>query len=181
MFVAYDQKGLDTKFIKEILHLDSLVYPERYQGTFDEVYGRYMANRDIFVVLYSDEKLIGYLCLFPIKDELYKRILKEDRVFDSDIPGEMLEPYLPNRCYKLYLISTVIHPDYQKQGLSKLLIQGYNQFIDDKIKNNITFSSALSTSVTDDGRRMLERLGFTEMKRLGGTCSLHELFFKGAK
>jgi GNAT superfamily N-acetyltransferase len=171
------EKISDTQFINEILHLDSLVYQERYQGTFDEVYDRYKANRDMFILLYSDKKLIGYLCLFPIKDQLYERIRKEDRVFDSDIPADMLEPYVPGGIYKLYLISAVIHPEYQKQGLSKLLVKGFHQFINDKKNDNITFSSALSTSITEGGKRILEKLGFTEIKRLGGSRALHELFF----
>jgi hypothetical protein len=110
---------LDIRLINEILEIDALVYPKHLQGTFEEVYGRFCANRDIFILLYDDKKLIGYLCLFTIKDSLYEQILSGNKLFDSDIPGEMLEQYKPHNVYKLYLISAAIHPEYPKEWIIK--------------------------------------------------------------
>jgi len=166
---------LDKIFINEILEIDASVYPEHLQGTFKEVYGRFCANRDMFVLLYDDKKLIGYLCLFPIKNSLYEEILNGDKLFDSNIPGEMLEQYKPNNIYKLFLISMVIIPEYQKKGLSKYLVKGFYNFIHQKKKENIIFSSILSSAVTDDGKQMLERMGFKENKKLPGGYSLCKL------
>jgi len=106
---------LDKGFINEILEIDASVYPEHLQGTFEEVYGRYCANKDMFVLLYDDKKLIGYLCLFPIKDSLYERILNENILFDSNIQGEMLEWMGFNEKKKLkngYSLNELIINDY---------------------------------------------------------------------
>ncbi|MDR0502423.1 MAG: GNAT family N-acetyltransferase [Treponema sp.] len=167
--------NLDPEFINTILDIDASVYPENYQGTFDEIYDRFKANNDIFVLLYEDDKIIGYLCMFPIKKILYDMIINDNRVFDSDIPGAYLEQYAPFNTYMLYLISTVIRPEYQKQGLSKYLINGFYDYILNKKKENILFSTALSTSVTLSGKRMLEKLGFHIIKPLSESCNLHEL------
>ena len=177
MFYTRDLNEMDTKLINDILHIDSLVYPAHYQGTFSEIHDRYKTNRDMFVLLYADEMLIGYLCMFPIKTVLYEQILQEDRFFDSDIPGNMLETFCPNNSYKLYLISAAIHPKYQKQGLSNLLITGFHKYVNDKKKNSITFSSALSTSITMEGRQMLRKMGFSEIANRGENFKLHELVF----
>jgi GNAT superfamily N-acetyltransferase len=166
---------LDVKLINDILKIDSAVFPKFLQGTFVEVYGRFKANRDIFILLYSENDLIGYLCLFPVKDILYKQILNEKRLFDSDMSGELIERYEPFNTYKLYLISAAIHPEYQRKGLSKHLIDGFFQYILEKKKNNIFFSTALSTSVTVAGRVMLKKMGFKEKKTLLGGYVLHEL------
>jgi GNAT superfamily N-acetyltransferase len=166
---------LDIRLINELLEIDLLVYPKHLQGTFEEVYGRFCANRDIFILLYDDKKLIGYLCLFPIKDSLYEQILNGNKLFDSDIPGEMLEQYKPYNVYKLYLLSAAIHPKYQKNGLSNQLIKGFYRYILEKKEKNVTFSSALSSAVTNEGKQMLERMGFIEKKKLHGGFSLNEL------
>jgi GNAT superfamily N-acetyltransferase len=165
---------LDKKFINEILEIDASVYPEHLQGTFEEVYGRFCANREMFVLLYDDKRLIGYLCMFPIIDSLFQEISNGDKLFDSDIPGEMLEQYKPNNVYKLYLISMVIIPEYQNKGLSKYLIKGFYHFLHEKKKENILFSVILSSAVTNDGKQMLERMGFKEKKKLPGGYSLNE-------
>jgi GNAT superfamily N-acetyltransferase len=178
--VQYVDDELDKEFINEILEIDASVYPKHLQGTFEEVYGRFCANRDMFVLLYDEKKLIGYLCLFPIKDTMYAQITGENKLFDSDIPGEMLEQYRPHNVYKLYLISMVIIPEYQKKGLSKHLIKGFYHFILEKKKKNILFSVILSSAVTNDGKLMLERMGFKEKKKLPGGYSLNELIINDA-
>jgi len=178
--VQYVGDELDKEFINEILEIDASVYPEHLQGTFEEVYGRFCANRDMFILLYDDKKLIGYLCLFPIKDSLFEKISSENKLFDSDISGEMLEQYKPHNVYKLYLISMVIISEYQKKGLSNYLIKGFYRFILEKKKNNILFSVILSSAVTNDGKLMLERMGFKEKKKLPGGYSLNELLINDA-
>ena len=101
---------LDRDFINAILEIDASVYPLNLQGTFDEVYGRFKANRDSYVLLYCDDKLTGYFCFFPIKKILYDEIVNHDKLYDSDIPGEMLEQYEAFKTYKLFVISTAILP-----------------------------------------------------------------------
>jgi len=166
---------LDSVFINTILDIDASVYPESLRGTFKEVYNRFKANNDIFILLYDDDKIIGYLCLFPIKDILYNKILNEDKLFDSDISGEYLEQYIPYNTYKLYIISVVILPEYQNQGLSKYLKNGFYNYIFNKKKNNILFSKTLSTSVSLAGKRFFKKMKFRVKKSLSEGYDLCEL------
>jgi len=175
MFTVKSSDNLDIEFINDILDIDASVYPKNLQGTFDEISDRFKANKDIFNLLYDDDKIIGYSCFFPIKEILYEMIINENRVFDSDIPGIYLEQYAPFNTYKLYLISAVIRPEYQGQGLSKYLINGFYDFIKNKKRENILFSNALSTSVTLSGKKMLEKMGFHIKKSLSENYNLHEL------
>jgi len=166
---------LDISLISDILRIDSLVFPKHLQGTFDEVYGRFKANRDSLVLLYDKTVLAGYVCLFPIDDELYEEILKRKKLFDSDIPCKHIKQYQPNCTYRLYAISTAICPEYQGKGLSKLLIKGFYKYLLDKKKNNILFSSVLSTAVTGGGDYLLKELGFSRKNELPGGYKLYEL------
>ena len=166
---------LDINLINDVLKIDSMVYPEHIQGTFDEVYDRFKANRDMLVLLCDGNKLIGYLCLFPIKEELYDEIVNSDRMFDSDIPGELLEQYEPYNTYTLYIISIAILPEYHGKGLSNRLIEGFHKYIFEKKKNNIYFSAALSTAVTEGGEYILKKMGFKKRKILSEGYVLYEL------
>jgi len=168
-------EDIDIDIIKAILEIDSIVYPEHLQGTFDEVYGRFKANRDTLILLFDEYRVIGYFCMFPIKDKLYNEILNSDRFYDSDIPSESIVRYEPHNTYKLYAISTVIHPDYQGKGLSKLLVNGFYAYMMNKKKNNIFFSSILTTAVTNGGDYLSRKLGFEKKKTLNDGYVLYEL------
>ena len=175
MIYTQSINDLDVKLINDILKIDELVYPEHLQGSFDEVYGRFKANREMFVLLYDACDIIGYICFFPIKETLYESILSEDRIFDSDIPGDMIEAYEPNKTHRMYFISAVIHPDYQGRGLSKLLVDRLQQFLIEKSEQKIKFSTALATSITPGGEVLCRKLGFKKIKRLQSGYTVHEL------
>jgi GNAT superfamily N-acetyltransferase len=168
---------LDVELINLLLDIDSVVYDEDLQGNFEDIYGRFKANRDMFVLLYNKELLIGYMCFFPITDELYERIKEEDRLFDTDINGTQILDYKPNNSYKLYVLSAAIRPEYQGKGYFRLLSDGFNQFITEKREKNITFISALTTSVSEAGYAIVKKLGFEEYKTLSCGYIVHELEF----
>ncbi|MCL2378344.1 MAG: GNAT family N-acetyltransferase [Defluviitaleaceae bacterium] len=165
----------EIKSLQEMLTIDSLVYPEHQQATYDEVINRYKVNKNLYILLYYGKKLTGYICLLPIKEPLYSKILLENRLYDSDIPGSCLEEYTPGNSYRLYIISMAIHPGYHGRGLSKHLIKGFYEYLLKHKKDGINFSSVLSTAVTNDGKLMLERMGFTGIKKIDGDFTLFEL------
>ena len=180
MIRKYSINDIEANLISSVLEVDSLAFAEDFQGTYSEEYDRFIANKDTYVFLYDGAKMVGYLNLFPIKRELYEQIISEDRLFDSDIPGEMIEQYVPSRSYDLYLLSAAIRPDYQKRGLSKLLVKGFFEYLLEKKNDGILFSSALSTAVTNEGSLLLERMGFGRKKDITGGHGLYELIIDGA-
>jgi len=174
MIPANNVTKQELKCLQEMLKIDALVYPEQQQATFDEVLDRYKVNKNLYILLYNNQELIGYICLLPIKEELYNKILLENRLYDSDIPGSFLEEYIPGNSYKLYIISMAIHPKYHGQGLSKHLVKGFHEYLLTHKKNGVDFTSVLSTAVTNDGKLMLERMGFTAIKKIDGDFILFE-------
>jgi len=176
MIQIYSVIDLDNKLLNEIMEIDSLVYPKHLLATFDEFNNRFLANRDSFILLYDDGKLIGYMCLFPVKPVLYNRILTEDKLFDADITGDMIEQYRPHETYDLYLLSVAIRPEYQNRGLSKLLREGFFKYLSDKKDKGISFSSAVAVAISKEGQRLLEKIGFIKKKDITGGYILYELF-----
>ena len=175
MIQQFSMIDLEKRLIRSIIEIDSLAFAESLQGSFEEEYDRFTANRDAYVFLYDDDRMAGYLTLFPIKPELHKRIISEDRVFDSDIPGSMIEQYQPSQIYDLYLLSVAVRPEYQGRGLSRHLIKGFYEYLLNKRSENIHFSSILSTAMTDEGRRFLEKIGLRKKRDLPGGHDLYEL------
>ncbi|MFP3153985.1 GNAT family N-acetyltransferase [Lachnospiraceae bacterium ZAX-1] len=168
---------LNKVILNKVLELDAKVYPKRYQGTFDEEYNKYIANIDSYLFLVDETNLVGYMSFFPIKDTLYEEIKKGTRMFDTDIEGNSLEKWERGSEYKLFVISIVISPEYQNRGLSKLLRNGFYEFIDKKKKDDIHIVSALATAVSDCGKRFLLDTGFYEIKHLNSGEWLYEATF----
>ena len=164
----------DDKLINDILNIDSMVFPKHLQGTFEEVKSRFLVNRDMFILLHDEDKLIGYMCFFPVKDELYGEILKGEKLFDSDIPANLLEQYNEFNTYKMFVISAAIIPEYQGKGLSKQLIKGFYKHLLEKKEKNILFSAALSVAVTGGGEHLLNLMKFQKVKVLPTGHALYE-------
>jgi GNAT superfamily N-acetyltransferase len=174
---TYSFKDWEAQILNGVLAIDSLVFEPDLQGSFVEELGKFTANRDIYIFLYDVVKnhMIGYLTVFPIKEELHKKILTENRLFDTDISGEMIERYEPNKHYNLFMLSTAIRPEYQGKGLSKQIIRGFFKYIKELKEKHIYFDSFVSTAVTDGGRRFLKEIGLSKIKTLPKGYDLYEL------
>ena len=174
MVVKYIE-DLDKKLLNDLLAIDSRAYPKHLQETFAEVNSKFLVNRDMYVLLYDDDKLVGYLCLFPIREELYEKIVNNNRPLELSIPGNFLDQYVPFKTYRLYILSAVIDPEYQMKGLSKYLIEGFYRYVLNKKNNNIFFSAALATAVTTAGETMLKKMHFKKQRSAINGHTLYEL------
>ena len=86
-------KNIKTDFIKDIMCLDSLAYNEDMQGTYDSINNRFKKNKDSYILAYDNKKLVGYICFFPISDELYSEMLISDTMKDDDISPDDIVSY----------------------------------------------------------------------------------------
>jgi len=146
--------------IEKLLALDALVYPIEQQGDLQSVWERYIKNKDTFTIVCSDSKPIGYICAFPIEDKLYDSIKKEGLLFDSTIPPELIKGYEKGMEYNLYIISIVIHPDYQGSNTLKFILKGFADKIDRLKDQGMTFNKILANAITSKGYHLLQSLGF---------------------
>jgi hypothetical protein len=167
--------GKDTRqnFINEALYLDSLVYQPKYQGTYHSVYERYQKNLDSFILVKDGETIIGYICFFPISQNLYNRILLDNHIMDDDISPVDVLPYTKGCRHHLYIISAVIHPDYRDSEPVVLLTNKFVEFLAKKQKDKYFIDNILASTVSNDGVKLLEKLHFTFCKPLEDSNRLY--------
>lgn len=166
--------------LSELLRLDAMVYPKDQRATFDEVLDRYKINKNLYVVLCLDTEIIGYLCVLPIRCDLYTNIMNGEDLIDSEISGQHIVPYSSGNSHRLYLTSAVIHPSHQGKGLSKFLIKGLYGYLLEKKNANILIASMLATAVSPGGKKLIEKMKFNEVKRIYHGYAMYELLIDDA-
>lgn len=153
-------KNIKTDFIKDVMCLDSLAYNEDMQGTYDSISNRFKKNKESYILAYDNKKLIGYICFFPISDELYSEMLISDTMKDDDISPDDIVSYKEGKKHNIFIISTVIDPSYRDKEAIKLITNEFIKFIKEKNENDYIIDKVLGTTVSDDGFKFATKLNF---------------------
>jgi hypothetical protein len=114
----------------------------------------------------NKDEPIGYLCVFPIIDELYLQIKQGDFLTDSDINPEQVIDYHEGNTYNLYIISVVIHPDFRGTDVLKYLLSGFADRIEALQDKGVKFDRILAQGISDKGKQLLLSLGFDTLATL---------------
>ncbi|WP_291637601.1 GNAT family N-acetyltransferase [Clostridium sp.] len=171
--IKYKVKN-DSELIKEVMKLDSMAYPTYMQGTYDTIYARFKKNEDSFILAYNGSKLVGYLCFFPISDNLLNKIYKEDNIYDTNILPKDIRSYDKVDIYNIYIISIVVHPEYQGSNVIKFIAQSFEQKIEMINTCGYKIDKLIATAVSDKGMKFLEKLSFTNVRILNEGFLLYE-------
>lgn len=159
------------KFIRQILAIDSVVYPEELQGTFTSVSERFYRNRDSYILAMDHGLIVGYFCFFPVNLELYKRINTVNSFYDDDIKPDQIVPY--GTVNNLFLISAAIHPDWQDGEAIGLLSKGFRIFLREKEKNRFHINSLNCYITSENGAKLAKRFG---MKKIYTKNNLYSFY-----
>ena len=157
-------KNIKTDFIKDVMCLDSLAYNEDMQGTYDSISNRFKKNKESYILAYDNKKLIGYICFFPISDELYSEMLISDAMKDDDISPDDIVSYKEGKKHNIFIISIVIDPSYRDKEAIKLITNEFIKFIKEKNENDYIIDKVLATTVSDDGFKFATKLNFKVYK-----------------
>jgi len=167
----------NDSFLKDLIHIDSIVYDPEAQGTYESVRDRFCANRDSVILVYDDLRLAGYIAFFPITQQLSARMLSENKPFDDDIlPGDILPTYTSNEAFDVFFISVAVLPAYQRRGLGAELVQKWLDYMSEKIKDGCKIRNGYAYAYSDEGARLLSKSGLyiikdVEHQGLGSTVS----------
>lgn len=165
-YVLKRSNQVSEGFLQEILKLDAIVYPSELQGDINSLKKRYEKNKEMYLLLYEREKVIGYICFFPITNKMSKDIYTSNRIHDDDITDNDICEYKKDEITDLYLISVVIHPDNRDGEAVKLLTDGFIKFINEKIDTGFKIGKIIGTAVSNDGKKFMNRLNFKEIKKI---------------
>ncbi len=164
-------KYAQRDFIADVLKIDSLVYPEDMRGTYCSVNERFMSNRDSYLLVYDDDRLVGYLCLFPITDELYSSFASSDVMVDDNITPSQICKY--RYINNLFLISVAILPRYRNKTAVVMLTEELKTWIRNNNETGYVINSITAIAISEDGSKFLKSLQFELVRVIEGN---HELF-----
>lgn len=156
--------NVSNDFIYDVMKLDEIAYSSDLQGTYDSINARYQKNKESYILAYHKEKLVGYLCFFPITVSLYNEILVSNVIKDDDIQPSSITSYKKNKNNNIFIISTVIKPNYRDGEVIKLMTNSLVEFINKKENEGYKINSIIGTVVSKDGFKLLKMLNFKVYK-----------------
>jgi GNAT superfamily N-acetyltransferase len=154
------------KLVSELIEIDALAFPEHIGGTCTKIYEKYAGNDDMFVLMYDDSKLIGYICFFPISETLCDKMLRGKELSDSDMSSGMIDEYNPHSTYCIYASTVAIIPEYQGRGLAKRLVKELYRKLLDKRNDGMRFASVVVAAATNGGVKIAEKMGLKKTRSL---------------
>jgi hypothetical protein len=159
MKIEVTDQILSRSELIDIIALDSLVYPEIYQSSFEQVLNRFMKFKECFITARFEQKIIGYICFFPITKLLYTDIIEGNLSTDIDIEADNVLTLCKNEGF-LYIISIVVHPKFQHTHVIKWIMSEF----DVKLVNfcsNYGVKQTLATVISESGFNVLHKSSFS--------------------
>ena len=145
-------------FFKNIHSLDMKTYSEEYVGKLDSMLSR-NNDSDIIIVVKNENRIVGYMDILSLKEEMYKKIINSNIIVDDEISLSDLKNI--DEGNYLYILSIAIKKEYQNDETIKLILEKYKNFVE-----SININDILATTINEDGYRFIKRLGFKEIKQL---------------
>lgn len=167
--IVYSDKSIGDDLIYKLMRIEEDAYAPEYRGEFDSIAKRFHKVKDMFVLAYDKDKVIGYLCFFPISDKLHDEIINADGFHDDDILPEDVETW--KDCNHVYLLSIALFKDYHKQGIGKLMMNAFFDRMREKNSGGQRVEDIVASVVTSAGEGIVEKYGFDKIK-----CSVDGAF-----
>lgn len=127
---------------------------------------QYHSNPDAFYVLKQDDLIVGYVAIFPLKQEAINRIMSgvaESTFRTGLLTPENILPFEPGKADNVFVVLGV------RQGLAKSrmygsrVISGIIQVLEDFARHGIIVKKLYGTSRTQDGIRLARGFGFKQV------------------
>ncbi len=163
-----DSYNLD--YLKGIFEIDEISYSEELSGAFENMCERAKKCLESFILLFDDEKLIGYVNVFPIANELHKVLLDKNdaTMFDDDITPEQMQDWEKNCEHNLFVISVAIIPQYRRTYAIKVLGDYLLEYFREKDNSGYKINSIIGIAVSSKGKNFMKRFRSSFYKDIEG-------------
>lgn len=156
----------DLEKLTQVYHLDKMVYTEAMAGNIDSDSLRFKKVPESFLLLYEDEKIIGYICFFPVTDVFYEGMLLSDNLYDNNIVPKDMEEFKRGNQHHIFIISMVINPNYKGKGLFRLLTKSFKERIKKYHDEGYLISDICGYAVSGAGEHILRSFGCQIIKEI---------------
>lgn len=149
----------DDGFLDDVYEIDKQVYSPVLCGDIKNLYKRYKKCPDSYVLLYFMDRLVGYISVLNMGDELYNQMNDPSYhgMRDDDIMPEELDDWKKDEMNHLFILSVAIIPGYRDGNVIKVLGNKFLEFLRDKENNGYKIGSLAGSAVSDGGERFLRR------------------------
>ncbi len=152
--------------LTQVYHLDKLVYSEAMAGNIESDSKRFRKVPESFLLLHEGEKIIGYICFFPVTEVFYQGMLESEMLYDNNIVPIDMESFQKGNNHHIFIISMVINPEYKGQGLFRLLTEAFKDRMKKYHEDGFYISDISGYAVSGAGEHILKSFGCKIIKEI---------------
>jgi hypothetical protein len=141
---------------------------EAYLQWLTPVYrGWFQKNPEAFAVLRDTSgKVIGYMCLLPIRREVIDRFVRDEIDMDSISPDDV-EQFEPGRVLHVYVIALAIDPVYRqaaKKSYGSQMLLHLRTIFHALADRGVEIATITARSYKPDGLHLLRKMGIPQLR-----------------
>jgi hypothetical protein len=152
--------------IEGIADLNAELFGGTRKSRYDLRMAQYHANPEIFHVLKQDNIIVGYVGVFPLKQEAIDKIMTgmpESRFRLEVLAPEYITLFQPGEADNVFLIIGVKQNLKKSRFYGARVIAGTIEFLETLAHRGVFIKKAYGTSRTEDGIRLSKGLGFGQI------------------
>lgn len=179
-YKTYQNEQIKDDMLKEIRILDEKFFGSEYLWDEDYQLQLFNKNKDSMIIVNYKNKLVGYLNYLVITEDKYNEMLNSNVIIDSFDIDEVTPFYKSKKNY-ITINSVVIDRKFQNGYVIKLLTRRLKKILKQKKADKYRIAGINAIAVSEDGKKILEYLGFEEYKTLDDGNHLYVLEGKNLK
>lgn len=179
-YKTYQNEQIKDEMLKEIRILDEKFFGSEYLWDEDYQLQLFNKNKDSMIIVNYKNKLVGYLNYLVITEDKYNEMLNSNVIIDNFDIDEVTPFYKSKKNY-ITINSVVIDRKFQNGYVIKLLTRRLKKILKQKKADKYRIAGINAIAVSEDGKKILEYLGFIEYKVLDDGNHLYVLEGKNLK
>jgi hypothetical protein len=152
--------------IEGIADLNAELFGGTTASRYDLRMAQYRSNPEIFLVLKQDDIVVGYIGIFPLKQEAINKItngMSESRFRIEVLAPEYITQFKPGEANNVFVIIGVRQGVKKSKLYGARVIEGTIHFLERLAQRRVFIKKAYGTSRTELGIRLSKGLGFRQI------------------
>lgn len=150
---------LTVEDFKSILALDLMIFGKDILTNKGMAEKRFLKFKEGIITAYAEEKLVGFISFFSVMPAVYQRALSQQEYIDDNLKDEEIKPLTKEEKNIILLFDHVIDPDYQGQGISRLLVESAREYLKQKNVEGYVIERIFAFAISVKGCQILLSLG----------------------
>ena len=168
--IRFSDNMTSDQVIYELMKIEEDVYKPEYRGEYEAICKRFRRYREMFVLAYDGNKIIGYLCYFPVSHGMHEAILSEGAFHDDDIQPEDVMPLGDKN--EIYILSTALYKSYHGKGIGRAMMNAFLHKMKEEKEKGREIRDIIASVVTEQGERVAREFGFELVKDYSNTARI---------